>query len=855
MNKYKGFAQKSSAYEYGRQTFYEHDVETTLNQQDDVLSGHQNELIDGDDTRIKNHGNENTPSDLINSSGTDSKDTAQFNGNGTASESQHNEMGPSPNNMINGNDTTLKDESNGKVPSAGWKPVKHKQGMLKKVGKLYSHDEREWIKCRVDAEDGLPYSGKFNNGMMLMKLHGDGCLLTSSHKYIALVHIDRNDELDSAIDFNQAIKILLKNLQQVELIRDVDSAIAKEAKEKFEKCMTELSNNSFEVVENAGDLFQLSMILQQFKSDKKNLLEHINKNQYVSSQLKQTIDEYVKACANFEKRKGMLEFMKYFFIGPKHYRIDVLEETLKRGAAVHKQKALETCPAFMKNKLDSIPDSNVFFVISSDLKLFSDMHNTLDKETFEPVLSALADKYCETISKIQPNDSTKVTLLTNPIYFYLCKSLTDVVKEINARTKDQKYDVWYAFDEWNHSNFPWVSSLMDKCFERELKMLIDMLNHFEPGKPSALQKFEYECKIFRSISKSIQQQALPTEVQVWLCLLDDTIENVLHKDKNIDQLCSYLLALYKSCSESNLSTMDSMESLRVITHNTIKYLALGAPFFNSKHGLDREITLSQINIMKRATVGGQMSFLDYRDLVEVFGQYWKQRGEFADGITAKLPSEYFKNHVANIQNILLQCMRDALRKNVELAELISFCRAYEELLVDLLDVPLDWYVRLEQGETHDFVVKRELVELVKNNWQDSEHKCYRVTNIVKFTARLTSEEEEHPKHYILETVKNLLNSIYNMMMAGNWKGGARLTELEQISSASLMIASVRSCLIYLKEQPDNINFDKYLEENSKPFETLSAKCTSFEEFKKRTLMIKESFWYIRNQNAIGIDEA
>ncbi|KAL1398938.1 hypothetical protein pipiens_008570 [Culex pipiens pipiens] len=301
--------------------------------------------------------------------------------------------------------------------------------------------------------------------------------------------------------------------------------------------------------------------------------------------------------------------------------------------------------------------------------------------------------------------------------------------------------------------------------------------------------------------------------------------------------------------------MDSMESLRVITHNTIKYLALGAPFFNSKHGLDREITLSQINTMKRATVGGQMSFLDYRDLVEVFGQYWKQRGEFADGITAKLPGEYFKKHVANIQDILLQCMRDALRKNVGLAELISFCRAYEELLVDLLDVPLDWYVRLEQGETQDFVVKRELVELVKNNWQDSEHKCYRVTNIVKFTARLTSEEEEHPKHYILETVKNLLKSIYNMMVAGNWKGGARLTELEQISSASLMIASVRSCLIYLKEQPDYIDFDKYLEENSKPFETLSEKCTSFEEFKKRVLMIKESFWYIRNQNAIGIDEA
>ncbi|KAL1398936.1 hypothetical protein pipiens_008568, partial [Culex pipiens pipiens] len=221
--------------------------------------------------------------------------------------------------------------------------------------------------------------------------------------------------------------------------------------------------------------------------------------------------------------------------------------------------------------------------------------------------------------------------------------------------------------------------------------------------------------------------------------------------------------------------------------------------------------------MKRATAGGQVSFRDYRDLVEVFGQYWKQRGEFADGMSTKLAGDYFKDHVTNIQNILLQCMRDALRKNVELAELISFCRAYEELLVDLLDLPMEWYVRIKKGKLHDIIMKRELVELVKNKWQDSEHKCYRVTDVSNFSGVFSgqsSEDSELPKHFMLETVIKLLNSIYNMLMAIHWKGGAQLTELEQISSASLMIASnaigIDEALNLFKQNNDKNFNENYL---------------------------------------------
>ncbi|EDS36937.1 helicase conserved C-terminal domain containing protein [Culex quinquefasciatus] len=94
-----------------------------------------------------------------------------------------------------------------------------------------------------------------------------------------------------------------------------------------------------------------------------------------------------------------------------------------------------------------------------------------------------------------------------------------------------------------------------------------------------------------------------------------------------------------------------------------------------------------------------------------------------------------------------------------------------------------------------------------------------------------------------------------MMTKICWNGGEKLTELEKVKSTALMISSVRSCLLYLNEQPDYANFDQYLGENSRPFMAVSKECTSFEDFKKRVLLIKESFWYIRNLNAINIDTA
>ncbi|KAL1381420.1 hypothetical protein pipiens_013473 [Culex pipiens pipiens] len=185
-------------------------------------------------------------------------------------------------------------------------------------------------------------------------------------------------------------------------------------------------------------------------------------------------------------------------------------------------------------------------------------------------------------------------------------------------------------------------------------------------------------------------------------------------------------------------------------------------------------------------------------------------------------------------------MDEALERNVDMAELISFCRAYDELLADLLDLKLDWFVRSDSGEIYDTIMTKGVLELVQNKWQDNQHKCYRVTNVTKFSQLYLglSDDNEMPRHYILETIKLLLTSIYRMMMKQCWNGGQPL-----------------GCLMYLCEQPDYINYDQFLEENSKPFETVTVECASYDDFKKRVHLIKESFWYLRNLNAIDINTA
>ncbi|KAL1390324.1 hypothetical protein pipiens_012431 [Culex pipiens pipiens] len=417
---------------------------------------------------------------------------------------------------------------------------------------------------------------------------------------------------------------------------------------------------------------------------------------------------------------------------------------------------------------------------------------------------------------------------------------------------------------------------LDKCLDHELNLLLKLLNHFEVGRPTSSERFPYKFKIFENIEsnpeyKQVIEHAnkafghqrnkkstvLPDELHVWICLLDDTIAQFFSNDEHIVKLSSALLKLYMNYSLSGQMSLDSLESLRVITHNTIRFVAQAGPFVHPKNEQDNYIIMKQIGYMNRASLEGRMSFTDYRDLIEVFAQYWKQRSDAIDGLEAKLPGDCFKHEVEAVQSLLMQCLAGALDKNVKLADLISFCRVYEELLADVHNLPLDWFVRMPTMDFADIFLRKGVISVVENKWKDSDQQCYRVKDFEKFERvyRVLFEDVELPRNYLVETIKALLKCINSMEEKKHWKGGLVLTESDQLIATGLLITSVRKSLLYLKEQADYISFDRFLEENTKPFVTVSNDSSSFEDFKKRITLIKESYWYIRNLNVIDIDTA
>ncbi|KAL1403372.1 hypothetical protein pipiens_020501, partial [Culex pipiens pipiens] len=217
---------------------------------------------------------------------------------------------------------------------------------------------------------------------------------------------------------------------------------------------------------------------------------------------------------------------------------------------------------------------------------------------------------------------------------------------------------------------------------------------------------EQANKVFGRPSSAMP--VLPDELRVWICLLDDTITEFFSNNQYILKLCSALLKLFLL----GQLTVDSMESFRVITHNTIRLLAQAGSFMNPQNDQDSTILMKQIDFLNRTSLGGKMTVVDYRDVIEVFAHYWKQRNESIDGFLAKLPGNYFKRDVEEIQSLLLQCIAESLEKMVELADLKRFCLAFESLLCELHKLPLDCNGR-ELTELDQLKAAMGLMELAK----------------------------------------------------------------------------------------------------------------------------------------------
>uniref|UniRef100_A0A1Q3FLU5 SecA family profile domain-containing protein n=1 Tax=Culex tarsalis TaxID=7177 RepID=A0A1Q3FLU5_CULTA len=759
------------------------------------------------------------------------------------------------------------------------KPVPLSADCLRLRTKLVSYDG-QYIKCYpyVPATGELAYSGRFRSGSVEFKLHRESALLTSGLSYVARVELGPVEALDRATCFREAREIMWKNIKIVKVLLDDDLQESKKARSDFETIMGEVCSETITTLQNAENLLQLYNIVQKYKNNANKIMAAINENKYLSVRLKTIISQHAEKENKMNVRNYVFSSLSSFFGRPQSNWTDTLKNCTRDGLRTHKSKLLEKCPAAMKSDLSKLQDKLLLFVTANDLKLFADIINALDKDVFKPILPVLMKRCFKKISSIKEDHLRNVVPVTNHIYFFLCKSLLELANEVKVKAKVENL-LEYNGNEWQMCDISaWKpDSTLDSCLKQQLGLLLSLVNHFEPGKYVPNNRFEYSFKVFRDFEPTEEMKlvieqtnmalgnswetedntVLPDELHVWICLLDDTIAHVFAKDQKNMQMFTCLLKLYMNFCLSGNFKRDSLESLRVITHNTLRYVAQAGPFICTDNTIDNDILLKQVGFMNSAILENRMAFNDYRDLIEVFTAYWKQRNEVISNVPAKLPGDYFKEDVKEIQTKLLQCMSQALDKKVELIEFISFCRVYDEFLIDLNDIPLDWYVRMPGEEQIDIFLLSKVLEKVDNKWKDSDLKCYKVANVKKFAQlyQVLNEEAEVPKHYLVEAIKILIGYIKDLAVKPTWTDGSALTESNQIGAMNLLITSVRSSLMYFKEQPDYLSFKRFLEESTMPFLTVINDSVSFADFKKRVLLIKESFWYIRNLNEINIDKA
>ena len=173
-----------------------------------------------------------------------------------------------------------------------------------------------------------------------------------------------------------------------------------------------------------------------------------------------------------------------------------------------------------------------------------------------------------------------------------------------------------------------------------------------------------------------------------------------------------------------------------------------------------------------------------------------------------------------------------LDKKAKTHSLIKYFRSFNEFLDDLNGVEFSWFVKKINDHTG--------VELV-----NTEEESYKVSDPKHFITN----HQSIPKHYLIEIIQDLINSVSNLLRQKTWSDG------DNLNAAAELLSAIKKSFLYLKEQPNYLSFDTFKEESTDPFISVVENSSSYEDFKKRIDIIGESFWYLRKQDEIDIKKA
>ncbi|XP_065095223.1 uncharacterized protein LOC135717194 [Ochlerotatus camptorhynchus] len=526
---------------------------------------------------------------------------------------------------------------------------------------------------------------------------------------------------------------------------------------------------------------------------------------------------------------------------------------------LHRNKLITKAPAYLHKPLGTIGLNHLMLIRSSDVKLFTDMTSALKPEIFDKPLQDLANRWINQVKSIRDNRLDKPLQLTSVSLFFICKSLEELIIEITKHTDHRETDLLKSSSfEWSAlKQLVWkTENALTKCLQREYHFMFMLIKHFDVD--FGTQPFQHKTQLFNNgqsfrkdvsnfknimhVTKNSNDSSkpnplgVPDDFYVWYCLLDDVLFHVLPKNCELDLFNTVFDEYIQMIRDAKY---DQMETLRVVTHNLVHFIAQSCSYHNMT-SLDKAVLQKQLNMFSLKSD-------------PVINWSCNTRSDIIDQFSTKINLP----EINLLQERLMKIMQIGMEKNVEVDTMEAFCRTYNDFLIDLNEVSFEWYIKEIPKFDMQSIIELQHVELVDNKCKDTNNRTYRVLIPEKFPTfcQGLGITVAMPKHYVIEVIQALLEHIGSQLQRTSWATDEILSDTDQVLSTNELIFAIRNSLLYLKEQIDYVSFDLFYDERVKPFNSVIETTTSRQDFSNRINLLRESFWYIRKQNEISFEDA
>ncbi|XP_021003422.2 uncharacterized protein [Parasteatoda tepidariorum] len=764
-----------------------------------------------------------------------------------------------------------------------------KKGPAPDPNKLICSDKRQYIKKK--GKDGnLYYSAKFildARGEVSYEIFGKrNLLIADCDNFIARIEIAPGEELDFTKSFKHNKATLIGRVTIVKVLEDELLVQRNEAYDLFKKILEARSEKISDFQDFAEDFLQISITLKTYHfyiNRPHLLLQEIMKNQFISRELKCIIEQLLHFEMSLQKRNKLFPTCKC----PTYFTLSDLFTTVqnirKNSLKVHKQNLKNKCSTQNSYlicqilEIYKLPVEKLLRVTNDDIKLFTDLV-TLTNEGSQTTASIIPLKfidylwshfYCKlsTENCISLMDSGS---LTHPIYFFLVKSLRDLIEDITSKSTTTAKELFKKVgrDYVITKNISWsLNCSANLSLENQYTLVYELMKHFEPGNYTHKKKFKYKFALLENVDDSWFLSALknmviknrndlfnmPEERLIWLYIVDAGIAPILQGESN-ERFRKLSLALLTGFLKFVQNARHlRYESFRIAAHNIVKFAAQILPYFKVTNTVSQELDHSildkQIDFIDGILASDEGDVISnlFSNLMEVYIEYWELRESIIGKLPLRVPCVIFKGLMDEIILKMLEIVDNTLSKQVELQLIIQYFRLFNEFVKHFKGINFAWFISKN-------IYMEEMKECVKEikkciPLSKTEIITYEVSDTKKFRDILKENDKVVPKHFLIETVLELLKIINSSLNKAEWVDESRL------KAAGDLFLAIGHTFAHFEDQTDYTDIELFKRDCTTPFKSVIDNSLTYSDFKTRLDNVENYYLYARKQNQIGIETA